>query len=140
MSNCPICGTNLSDPTSETLVKTVANAAYIPSEKQFTPNVKVGTLFLTTSRLLFSDTLTSEIVKEGATKLLGKAAGEKIGGKVATKLKLDVSLDEIKEIGLAKQGLFGKCILVRLEDGTGFKIEAKPRDEWVATLEKAIAQ
>jgi len=138
--NCPICGTVLGDTAAEVLVKTVENAAYIPSEKQFTPNVKVGTLLLTNQRLLFSDTLTADIVAQSTGKLLGKAIGEKIGSKVANKLKLDVALSEIKEIGLAKQGLFGKCILLRLNSGTAFKLEAKPREEWVTALEKAMGK
>jgi len=128
---CQVCGTNLSNPSEETLLKKAEKeCSYSPASKKVAMNE--GDLYLTNLRLICLDATgghgTGTLIW-AASQTLAKAV---LGGK-----GFSVPLDDVTSIEPAKFGLITKAFAVMLKDGTGVKVNPKPLDEWIEAIEKA---
>ena len=121
---CPKCGANLADRGEEKTIKYI-NCQYTSGKLS---GGSMGTLFLTNLRLVWVNNATAF-----------SYGGGLVGALIAKNQKWGFSLPltEIKSIEDSKFGLFIKAFTITANDGTPYKLGAKPREEWIEAINKA---
>jgi len=122
--NCPRCGANLEDPKQEWVIKKV-NCQYSASRKM--PG-NIGSLYLTNKRLLW--------INNSNAMLYG---GGLVGALIASRQKWGFSLPltDVEYFEDSKFGLFIKAFIITAQDGSLYRLSAKPREEWQEAIMKA---
>ena len=135
VEECPKCGTSLSNPKDEFLIK-AAGCDYSLSLKGMG---KLGDLYLTNKRLICFDRMAKEIVGRLFRESGGMAAGSLASKLVSTKEGFSLSLDDIDSFENGKFGLITKAFVIKTKGGETVRLRAKPLDEWVQAIKDAKA-